>query len=64
MFFNYYNSDALHENYELTKFLTTPIDESIPSFQKTLKQIFRDLFDLTGQAKIKAVFEIIESLLF
>lgn len=40
---------------ENIKFLCDPTDESKPSFQKSLKQIFRDLYDLTGQAKLKAV---------
>jgi len=65
MFFNHFSQEKLEsESAEMTKFLTAPIDEATPSFQKTLKQIFRDLFDLTGQAKLKAVFEIIENYLY
>lgn len=30
------------------KYLSDPIDEGKPTFQKGLKQIFRDLYDLTG----------------
>lgn len=48
MFFKFYHSGALEHDPELVKFLTMPIDEATPSFQKTLKQIFRDLYDLTG----------------
>ena len=33
--------------------LQTPIDNSIPAFKKPLKTIFKDLYDLTGQAKLK-----------
>lgn len=32
MFFKYYSCEELHKNPDLVKFLTTPIDESIPSF--------------------------------
>jgi hypothetical protein len=64
MFFKYFSAESLQSDPGLIKFLTLPIDEGIPSFQKTLKQIFRDLFDLTGQAKVKAVLEVIDNLLF
>ena len=43
--------------------LANPIDESKPSFNKSLKQIFRDLYDLTGQSKIKATTELLENLM-
>jgi hypothetical protein len=45
-------------------FLTQPINEALPGFQKSLKQIFRDLFDLTGQSKFKACSEIIDNILY
>ena len=64
MFFKYFCAESLKADPGLIKFLTLPIDEGTPSFQKTLKQIFRDLFDLTGQAKVKAVLEVIDNLLF
>ena len=41
--------------------LTNPIDESKPSFKKALKTIFRDIYDLTGQSKLKATIELIEN---
>lgn len=41
--------------------LTNPIDESKPSFKKALKTIFRDIYDLTGQSKLRATMELIEN---
>jgi hypothetical protein len=48
---------------EVQKFLCDPTDESKPSFQKSLKQIFRDLYDYSGLAKLKIVQDIIDSVL-
>lgn len=64
MFFNHFSQDKLEMEPDTVDFLTAPIDEGTPSFQKTLKQIFRDLFDLTGQAKLKASCDIIENFLY
>jgi hypothetical protein len=64
MFFNHFSQEKLENDPENVKFLTSPVDEAVPSFLKTLKQIFRDLFDLTGQAKLKATFEILDNYLY
>eukprot|EP00347_Sterkiella_histriomuscorum_P001302 403372559 len=46
-----------------SKFLCDPIDDSKLSFQKSLVQIFRDLYDYSGQAKLKATYEVIDNIL-
>lgn len=33
--------------------LSSPSDQSVPTFKKSLKSIFKDLYDLTGLAKLK-----------
>ena len=38
-------------------------DDTKPTFKKSLKQIFRDLYDFSGQAKLKATQEVIDNLL-
>ncbi|CDW78143.1 UNKNOWN [Stylonychia lemnae] len=59
MFQNFYENP----NKDQTKFLCDPTDDSRPSFQKTLKQIFRDLYDYSGLAKLKVTQDIIDNIL-
>lgn len=50
MFFNQFGDNPRPEQ---VKDLSDPTDESKPSFLKGLKQIFRDLYDYSGMAKLK-----------
>jgi hypothetical protein len=43
--------------------LSSPSDQSIPTFKKSLKSIFKDLYDLTGLAKLKQLFTFIDYVL-
>lgn len=59
MFIKMYSNPSKDE----IKYLSDPLDLGKPSFQKSLKQIFRDLYDLSGQAKLKVTYDVIDNIL-
>ena len=44
------NQFGPHKEFES---ISEPMDDSKPSFKKSLKGIFKDIYDLTGQSKLK-----------
>lgn len=43
--------------------IKSPLDESKPSFKKTLKCIFKDVYDMTGVSKLKPTQELVLNLI-